>query len=197
MDTDALEMVNLEDPSLYINRELSLVEFHQRVLDQAKDERIPLLERLRFLTISSSILDEFFEVRVAGVKQQLAFGITDSGPDKISPRDLDARISERCHRLVEEQYRVLKPGGRITFGLQIVSFLQLGGMALGTHAVPGLCPPGPVQPVCVARYVIRWKPVPRFLLDIPANSETLQSAVWKRDKILLQRICTKGVRDIE
>ena len=107
MDTDALETVNLEDPSLYFNRELSLVEFHQRVLDQAKDPRIPLLERLRFLTISSSILDEFFEVRVAGVKQQLAFGITDTGPDKISPRELDARISERCHKLVEEQYRVL------------------------------------------------------------------------------------------
>lgn len=107
MDSETLETIDLEDPSLYINRELSLVEFHQRVLDQAKDERIPLLERLRFLTISSSILDEFFEVRVAGVKQQLAFGLTDTGPDRIAPRDLDARISERCHRLVEEQYRVL------------------------------------------------------------------------------------------
>jgi len=64
----------LADPSLYINRELSFLEFNQRVLAQAFDETVPLLERLRFLCISSSNLDEFFEIRVAGLKQLLELG---------------------------------------------------------------------------------------------------------------------------
>ena len=92
---------------LYVNRELSLLEFNWRVLEQAKDERVPLLERLKFLCISCSNLDEFFEIRVAGIKQMLKIGSTQVGPDGTTPAELLASVGERSHALVAEQYRVL------------------------------------------------------------------------------------------
>lgn len=95
------------DPELYINRELSLLEFNRRVLQQARDPSTPLLERLRFLCIASSNLDEFFEIRVAGLKQQVAFGAGQSGPDQMSPMEQLRAISDTAHTLVEEQYQVL------------------------------------------------------------------------------------------
>ncbi len=99
--------INLQLPELYINRELSLLEFNQRVLEQAKDEAAPLLERLRFLCISCTNLDEFFEIRVAGLKQFVELGSTQSGPDGMSPQETLKAINVRARRLVEEQYRVL------------------------------------------------------------------------------------------
>ena len=99
--------VDLKQPELYHNRELSLLEFNRRVLEQAKDERIPLLERARFLCISSTNMDEFFEVRVAGLKKQVELGSTQSGPDNMTPLDTLKEISARTHALVGEQYRVL------------------------------------------------------------------------------------------
>ena len=95
------------DAELYINRELSLLEFNRRVLEQAKDDSNPLLERLRFLCIASSNLDEFFEIRVAGLKQQVAFGSVQTGPDQMSPTEQLRAISQTAHELVEDQYRVL------------------------------------------------------------------------------------------
>ncbi len=75
------------DPSLYINRELSWLEFNQRVLEEGQDPRNPLLERLKFLCIVASNLDEFFEVRVAGLKQQRLSNISAPGPDALSPSE--------------------------------------------------------------------------------------------------------------
>ena len=69
-----MDAINLNNPELFINRELSLLEFNRRVIAQAMDETTPLLERLRFLCISSTNLDEFFEIRVAGIKQQVKYG---------------------------------------------------------------------------------------------------------------------------
>lgn len=97
----------LSDPEYYINRELSLLEFQRRVLEQALDPRTPLLERLRFLSISSTNLDEFYEIRVAGLKQRQAFGLTEPTVDGLTPREALKRISQRAHALVKEQYRVL------------------------------------------------------------------------------------------
>jgi len=91
----------------YINRELSMLQFNRRVLEQAKDTSIPLLERLRFLTICSSNLDEFFEVRVAGLKQQVAYGVSTAKFDGLRPTEALDRISGFAHGLVEEQYRLL------------------------------------------------------------------------------------------
>ncbi len=99
--------IDLSNPDFFINRELSLLEFNRRVLMQACDPATPLLERLFFLCISSSNIDEFFEIRVAGLKQQVAFGSMQSGPDNLSPSEQLNRISEVAHEIVDEQYRVL------------------------------------------------------------------------------------------
>ena len=89
----------------FINRELSWLEFNQRVLDQAFDASNPLLERLKFLAIVSSNLDEFFEVRVAGLKQQKQNNSSEVGPDGMSATEVLARISKRTRRMVDDQYR--------------------------------------------------------------------------------------------
>lgn len=98
---------SFEDPNLYFNRELSLLKFNQRVLELSKDTTVPLLERLRYLCISSTNLDEFFEVRVSGLKEQLILGIDTRGPDQMSATEQLQAISEKAHDLVREQYRVL------------------------------------------------------------------------------------------
>ncbi|PWU06203.1 MAG: polyphosphate kinase 1 [Verrucomicrobia bacterium] len=95
----------MEVSKAFLNRELSWLEFNQRVLDQALDESNPLLERLKFLCIVSSNLDEFFEVRVAGLKQQKQTHILETGPDGLSATEQLALISARVRRLVADQYR--------------------------------------------------------------------------------------------
>src|ERR1700737_791990 len=75
----------LADPSLYINRELSWLEFNERVLEEVQDSRNPLLERVKFLCIVASNLDEFFEIRVAGLKQKHLQHLGDPEPDALSP----------------------------------------------------------------------------------------------------------------
>jgi polyphosphate kinase len=94
-------------PSHFLNRELGLLEFNRRVLAQAADDSVPLLERLRFLTIVSSNLDEFFEIRVAGLKEQIKAGIKESGPDGRSPAEVYELVSAQARVLVGEQYRLL------------------------------------------------------------------------------------------
>lgn len=99
--------IDLTQAELYINRELSLVEFNRRVLAQALDEGTPLLERLRFLCISSTNLDEFFEIRVAGLRQKTELGSVHAGPDNMPAPEVLRAISLRAHELVQEQYRIL------------------------------------------------------------------------------------------
>jgi polyphosphate kinase len=94
-------------PSHFLNRELGLLEFNRRVLAQAADDAVPLLERLRFLCIVSSNLDEFFEIRVAGLKEQIKAGVKESGPDGRSPAQVFELVSAQAHALVGEQYRLL------------------------------------------------------------------------------------------
>ena len=102
-----MDKTDLSHPELYLNRELSQLEFMRRVVAQARDSALPLIERLRFLTIASSVLDEFFEIRVAGLKQQEAYGSVQRGPDNLSPSDQLRRIARSVSELVEEQYRIL------------------------------------------------------------------------------------------
>ena len=102
-----METADLTAPDLYINRELAFLEFNRRVLEQAKKDEVPLLERVRFLCITSANLDEFFEIRVAGLKQQAALRATHRGADNLTPSEQLRRVSERTHELMAEQYRVL------------------------------------------------------------------------------------------
>ena len=90
-----------------INRELGILEFNRRVLAQAEDLTTPLLERLRFLSITSSNMDEFFEVRVSGIKEQMELTPNQRGPDGLTPRQAYALITETAHQIVARQYEVL------------------------------------------------------------------------------------------
>jgi polyphosphate kinase len=93
--------------SHFLNRELGLLEFQRRVLAQAEDPAVPLLERLKFLCIVSSNLDEFFEIRVSGVKEQIKMNIPGAGPDGKTPREVFQAVSRITHELVAQQYRLL------------------------------------------------------------------------------------------
>jgi polyphosphate kinase len=92
------------DANTYINRELSWLEFNRRVLEEAKDESVPLLERVKFLAIFSSNLDEFFMVRVARLKAMLFEGDNRSDPDGLAPAETLTAISARVHELAAEQH---------------------------------------------------------------------------------------------
>jgi polyphosphate kinase len=94
---------NLNDPKLFINRELSWLEFNDRVLQQGLRTDLPLLERLKFLAIVSSNLDEFFMIRVAGLVQQRSAGLRRRDPSGLTVNQQLTRISQRTHRLVEQQ----------------------------------------------------------------------------------------------
>lgn len=101
------QLDTLDNPDFYINRELSLLQFNLRVLEQAMDERHPLLERLNFLLIFSSNMDEFFEIRVAGLRTKLETNSGTPGLDGMLPDEVLANISSICHEAVERQYRIL------------------------------------------------------------------------------------------
>src|SRR5256884_8334406 len=96
------------DPKNFVNSEWSRLEFNRRVLEEAQDPTQPLIERVKFLTIVSSNLDEFFEIRVAGIKQQIESETSDLGPDGLSPTELFDRIQKTVRQLVAKQYSLWK-----------------------------------------------------------------------------------------
>src|SRR2546423_6130877 len=128
--SDAPEPVT-GDPRHFINRELSTLAFLERVLEEASDPQLPLLERLRFLSILSISFDEFFMIRVAGLKQQLSGHVADTGPDAMTPAEQLQAVSRRCHELIERQDRV--------FGEEVLPGLERAGVRLfrGSDLSPG------------------------------------------------------------
>ena len=99
--------VNLDDPKLFLNRELSMLEFQRRVLEEARDENNPLLERIKFLAIVGSNLDEFFMVRVAGLRKQLDAGVIDFPPDGMTPAEQLTAIRKNSLQLMKESRECL------------------------------------------------------------------------------------------
>ena len=99
--------VDLSSTEFYINRELSHLQFNIRVLEQSLDDRHPLLDRLFFLCIFSKNLDEFYEVRVAGLVHQLTYAREQTGADGLHPKEVLSKIHELCSVNVERQYEIL------------------------------------------------------------------------------------------
>ncbi|MDX8413603.1 MAG: polyphosphate kinase 1 [Mariprofundales bacterium] len=99
--------IDLDDSAYYINRDLSMLEFNRRVYEMACDPSVPLLERLRFLCISSSNMDEFFEVRVAIIKHHLAISYLRTGADGLTAQALLTQIRSKVQQIIADQYRLL------------------------------------------------------------------------------------------
>src|ERR1700676_887147 len=104
------EPPDLRDSSLYLNRELSHLEFQRRVLEEARDTRNPLLERVKFLSILGSNIDEFFMVRVAGLMQQIENKVQETGLDGRSAAETLEAIRTEVDRLMNEAYDFLREG---------------------------------------------------------------------------------------
>ncbi|MBC7780039.1 MAG: polyphosphate kinase 1 [Proteobacteria bacterium] len=110
----------------FLNRELGQLAFNARVLEEAENPKNPLLERLRFLCIVSSNLDEFFEIRVAGLKEQITLGASTTEPDGMPPRQVFRLVAQRAHELVARQYRLLNSELLPRLALEGIRFLRRG-----------------------------------------------------------------------
>ena len=119
------KQVNLSDPSLYMNRELSWLGFNERVLAQARDQRHPLLERVRFVSISETNLDEFFMIRVAGLQQQVTAELPNPVPDGMTPEEQLKCIHEHTERFFADQRVVLRD--------ELLPALEEEGIKLVSH----------------------------------------------------------------
>ena len=124
--------LTLDNPAYYINREASWLAFNRRVLEEAQDEKNPLLERLKFLSISASNLDEFFEVRVAGLVQQIEDGYTEAGPDGLTLVEERDVVSRETHEFVDDQYRCWNDNLRpalSAYGIRVLGLHELDSRA--------------------------------------------------------------------
>ena len=116
-------------PAHFLNRELSWIEFNQRVLDEAFDKKNPLLERVKFFCITSSNLDEFFEVRVAGIKQQMESGVVEDSVDGMTATENFRAIHKRTHRMVAELYRCWREQLRPSLAKHGIRFLSFDDLS--------------------------------------------------------------------
>jgi polyphosphate kinase len=105
MKVTAMARPSLENPDLYSNPEVSWLAFNRRVLEEAEDERNPMLERVKFLAITANNLDEFFEVRIAGLLQRIEDGHVEPGPDGLAPVEARDLLARQTHDFVDTQYR--------------------------------------------------------------------------------------------
>ena len=141
------------EPKNFINRELSWLEFNRRVLEEAQDQRQPLIERVKFLTIVSSNLDEFFEIRVAGIKQQIESETSDVGPDGLSPSEVFDRIQKTVRQLVAAQYTLWNSDFLPVSGwVRTIGWRAPGTFETSSTVSNPLCARPPLE--CVAAWII-------------------------------------------
>jgi len=127
-----MSRISLDNPAYYINREISWLAFNRRVLEEAEDEANPLLERVKFLSITASNLDEFVEVRVAGMVQQIEDGYTEGGPDGLTLLEERNVVSRDMHEFVDDQYRCWNDKLRPALaenGIRVLSIDELDSQA--------------------------------------------------------------------
>jgi polyphosphate kinase len=132
--------ISLDNPEYFLNRDTSWMAFNRRVLEEAEDEGNPLLERLKFLAISASNLDEFFEVRVAAMMQQIEDGFNEAGPDGLTLTDQRDVLNKLTHEFVDDQYGCwnarLRPA-LMASGIRVLGLHELDSHAL--HFVEDYC----------------------------------------------------------
>jgi polyphosphate kinase len=127
-----MAVISVDKPAYFLNREISWLAFNRRVLEEAQDERNPLLERVKFLAITASNLDEFFEVRVAGLLQRIEDGHAESGPDGMGPQEECAELARETHEFVAAQSHcwneLLRPALAAN-GIRVLKLDELDGPA--------------------------------------------------------------------
>jgi polyphosphate kinase len=163
----------LAAPHLFLNRHFSWLQFNERVLEEARDAKNPLLERVKFLAITASNLDEFVEVRVAGLLQQVEHGIKDPGPDGRTPREVLTELAVRTHAFVNAQYDCWREDlvpGLVDESIRVVNMRALRPAARAhignfyTKAVEPLLTPVTIDPAHPFPHVINKAICLAFLL---------------------------------
>jgi polyphosphate kinase len=189
----------LSDPSLYNNRELSLLEYNERVLEEAQDPGNPILERLRFLCIVASNLDEFFEVRVAGLKQQYQSNVSAPGPDGMSPGEQLAAISSRVRKMVDDMYRTWREELVPTLEKNNIFFLRYDELTNGERQYYAKYFEKSVYPVLTPLAVDPVHPFPQLLnkslnvaVELEGNSISTNLALVQVPRILPRLLLYKA-----
>ncbi len=185
--------MNFHDPQYFLNRELSWLEFNQRVLEEALTPENPLLERLKFLCIVSSNLDEFFEIRVAGLQQQKQNASLVTGADGLSASSQLKAISERTRKLVGDQYRCWREDLVPALAEKGIRFLTYPDVSSADRAYVQDYFQNEVYPVLTPLAIDPVHPFPQLLnkslnvvveLEAPKGDERLKLAVVQVPRIL-------------
>jgi polyphosphate kinase len=177
------------NPDHFLNRELSWLEFNQRVLDEALDPRTPLLERVKFFCITSSNLDEFFEVRVAGIKQQIESDVVERSVDGLTATECFRAINRRVRRLVEAQFRCWREQLVPALATKGIRFLDVAELDGGDRVWVESYYQQQVRPVLTPLGLDPAHPFPQLLnktLNLIVQVELKQNGVEQRRLAVVQ-----------
>jgi polyphosphate kinase len=190
-------MDNSPEPKRFLNRELSWLEFNQRVLDEACDSANPLLERLKFFTIVSSNLDEFFEVRVAGLKQQIESGTSERSVDGLTPVEIFQAITQRVRKMVADKYACWHEELQPALARHKICILQISDLKSADRAWLEEFYQGKVRPVLTPLAIDPAHPFPQLLnkslnlivqLEMPHNGTPLKHLAVVQCPAILPRL---------
>ena len=184
-------------PEHYLNRELSWLEFNQRVLDEARDDSNPLLERLKFFTIVSSNLDEFFEVRVARLKQEIESGQAERSLDGLTPSETLRAVTQRIRRMVHDQYTCWRDDLQPALAVHKIRIQSIADLSRADRAWLEVFYWQQVRPVLTPLAIDPAHPFPQLLnkslnlivrLEMRKNNETLKHMAVVQLPAILPRL---------